>query len=65
MQAITPASAKRCILTLMGICVSYAPLEVLNNFKFNYGPTMNAFEGAEKNSKELDLQHEIEALFTN
>jgi len=26
---------------------------------------MNAFEAAEKNSKELDLQHELEALFTN
>jgi hypothetical protein len=28
-----------------------------------YGPTMNAFEAAEKNGRASDLQHELEVLF--
>lgn len=42
---------------------SYAPKELVNTFKYYYGPTMNAFEAAEKNGKASDLQHELEALF--
>jgi SAM-dependent methyltransferase len=42
---------------------SYAPTEFLNNFKNYYGPTMNAFEAAEKNGKAADLQNELETLF--
>lgn len=42
---------------------SYSPTELVSNFKNYYGPTMNAFEAAEKNGKSLDLQHELEALF--
>ena len=41
----------------------YSPKEFLNNFKNYYGPTMNAFEAAEKNGKALDLQDELETLF--
>lgn len=41
----------------------YAPTEFLNNFKNYYGPTMNAFEAAEKNGKAADLQNELETLF--
>lgn len=41
----------------------YSPTEFLNNFKNYYGPTMNAFEAAEKNGKALDLQNELETLF--
>jgi ubiquinone/menaquinone biosynthesis C-methylase UbiE len=41
----------------------YAPKEFLNNFKNYYGPTMNAFEAAEKNGKASDLQNELETLF--
>lgn len=44
---------------------SYPPSELVNMFKNYYGPTMNAFEAAEKNGKTLDLQHELEALFTS
>lgn len=43
----------------------YPPAEFVNIFKNYYGPTMNAFEAAEKNSKALDLQHELEALFNS
>jgi ubiquinone/menaquinone biosynthesis C-methylase UbiE len=41
----------------------YSPAEFVNHFKNYYGPTMNAFEAAEKNGKSLDLQHELEVLF--
>lgn len=43
----------------------YAPSELVNTFKNYYGPTMNAFEAAEKNGKSLELQQELEALFTS
>ncbi|MEO6069088.1 MAG: methyltransferase domain-containing protein [Chitinophagaceae bacterium] len=41
----------------------YSPSEFLNNFRNYYGPTMNAFEAAEKNGREEALQQELEALF--
>ena len=43
----------------------YSPAQFLDNFKNYYGPTMNAFEAAEKNGKASDLQRELEALFNN
>jgi SAM-dependent methyltransferase len=36
---------------------------LLSRFRMFYGPTMNAFEAAEKNGKAGDLQRELEALF--
>jgi ubiquinone/menaquinone biosynthesis C-methylase UbiE len=42
---------------------TYSPAELVNNFKNYYGPTMNAFEAAEKNGKSSELQHELEVLF--
>ena len=39
------------------------PAELVQRFRLFYGPTMNAFEAAEKNGKEADLQRELEALF--
>lgn len=41
----------------------YPASELVNTFKNYYGPTMNAFEAAEKNGKALDLQDELEVLF--
>lgn len=41
----------------------FSPAVFLDTFKRYYGPTMNAFEAAEKNGKEADLQRELEALF--
>lgn len=41
----------------------YSPSEFVNNFKNFYGPTMNAFEAAEKNGKASELQKELEDLF--
>ena len=39
------------------------PKEFVANFKNYYGPTMNAFEAAEKNGKAEALQNELEILF--
>ncbi len=43
----------------------YSPTELVNTFKTYYGPTMNAFEAAEKNGKGLELQNELEVLFNS
>ena len=42
-----------------------APAEFVGAFKRYYGPTMNAFEAAEKNGRAGDLQKELEGLFTS
>ena len=41
------------------------PSAFLGLFRNYYGPTMNAFEAAEKNNRAADLQRELEALFTS
>jgi SAM-dependent methyltransferase len=41
------------------------PPELVDAFRKYYGPTMNAFEAAEKNDRAGDLQMELEALFTS
>lgn len=43
----------------------FSPIEFVQRFKLYYGPTMNAFEAAEKNGKAQDLQRELEALFVS
>ncbi|GAB4025135.1 class I SAM-dependent methyltransferase [Spirosoma koreense] len=43
----------------------FPPAEFLDRFKHYYGPTMNAFEAAEKNGKAADLERELEALFAS
>ena len=42
---------------------SFSPSEFVQRFKNFYGPTMNAFEAAEKNGKANELQRELEELF--
>jgi SAM-dependent methyltransferase len=42
---------------------AFSPSQLVEQFKNYYGPTMNAFEAAEKNGKAKDLQQELEALF--
>src|SRR6266446_4094114 len=37
----------------------------VDEFRKYYGPTMNAFEAAEKNGRAADLQRELEELFTS
>jgi hypothetical protein len=42
-----------------------APAVLLEAFRKYYGPTMNAFEAAEKNGRANDLQKELESLFNS
>jgi hypothetical protein len=41
------------------------PAALLAVFRQYYGPTMNAFEAAEKNGRTPELSQELEALFEN
>jgi ubiquinone/menaquinone biosynthesis C-methylase UbiE len=41
------------------------PVTLLEAFRKYYGPTMNAFEAAEKNGRAADLQNELEGLFNS
>jgi ubiquinone/menaquinone biosynthesis C-methylase UbiE len=43
----------------------HPPPELLAEFRRYYGPTMNAFDAAEKNGRADDLQKELEALFNS
>ncbi len=43
----------------------YSPSEFVNMFKNYYGPTMNAFDAAEKNGKARELEQELNTLFTS
>jgi ubiquinone/menaquinone biosynthesis C-methylase UbiE len=43
----------------------YSPKEFVSRFRNYYGPTMNAFEAAEKNGKASQLQNELEELFNS
>lgn len=43
----------------------YSPTVFLSHFRKYYGPTMNAFDAAEKNGKTEALQSELETLFNN
>ncbi len=40
------------------------PKELVATFRKYYGPTMNAFDAAEKNGRAADLQSELETLFS-
>jgi hypothetical protein len=44
---------------------SYSPSVFVKQFKNFYGPTMNAFDAAEKNGRASELQHELEVLFNS
>jgi len=43
----------------------YEPKELVNLFKTYYGPTMNAFEAAEKSGNTRELQAQLEQLFNS
>jgi ubiquinone/menaquinone biosynthesis C-methylase UbiE len=40
------------------------PAAIVDDFRRYYGPTMNAFDAAEKNGRAADLQNELETLFS-
>jgi SAM-dependent methyltransferase len=45
--------------------VPKSPVAFVDDFRRYYGPTMSAFEAAEKNGRAGDLQTELETLFTS
>ncbi|HWI93782.1 MAG TPA: class I SAM-dependent methyltransferase [Flavisolibacter sp.] len=52
-----------CVKDTFTFNAAYPPSVFLEKFRDYYGPTMNAFEAAEKNGKAVQLQQELEALF--
>lgn len=54
-----------CVKDSFTFSAAYSPTEFVSKFKNYYGPTMNAFEAAEKNGKAAQLQEELEALFNS
>jgi hypothetical protein len=64
-QAGVPKENISCSKDSFTFNAPYAPSQLLHNFKSYYGPTMNAFEAAEKNGKAAELQQELEALFNS
>lgn len=54
-----------CVKDTFTFTASYSPADFVQTFKTYYGPTMNAFEAAEKNGKGMQLQQELEVLFNS
>ncbi len=52
-----------CVKDSFTFQAPYSPAALVTMFKTYYGPTMNAFEAAEKNGKAMELQQELEVLF--
>jgi hypothetical protein len=52
-----------CVRDTFTFDADFSPAELVERFKNYYGPTMNAFEAAEKNGKGDELHHELEELF--
>lgn len=52
-----------CVKDTYTFSAPIPPAAFLDRFKNYYGPTMNAFEAAEKNGKSVELQRELEDLF--
>jgi ubiquinone/menaquinone biosynthesis C-methylase UbiE len=52
-----------CVKDTFTFNAPYSPSVFVEKFKNYYGPTMNAFEAAEKNGKSNELQKELEQLF--
>ena len=54
-----------CVNDTFTFNAPYPPSEFVSMFKRYYGPTMNAFDAAEKNGKAPELEQELTALFTS
>ena len=54
-----------CVKDTFTFNIASPPSEFVSLFKNYYGPTMNAFEAAEKNGKATQLQQELEVLFNS
>ena len=60
-----PAEHISCVRDTYTFNYPHQPVELLAAFRNYYGPTMNAFEAAEKSGRAADLQKELVALFEN
>jgi SAM-dependent methyltransferase len=58
-----PATRVSCVRDTYTFNYAGTPTEFLDAFRQYYGPTMNAFEAAEKNGRAGDLEQELAALF--
>lgn len=58
-----PAAAIQCARDTFTFEFDGSPKDFMNLFRRYYGPTMNAFEAAEKNGRAEELQNELERLF--
>ena len=56
-------SPARLIVPLPGGPLAGTPAELVGRFRDFYGPTMNAFDAAQKSGRVGELQRELEVLF--
>ena len=61
--AAVPKEQVTCVRDTYTFNYPSPPAELVAAFRNYYGPTMNAFEAAEKNGRAADLQKELVALF--
>jgi ubiquinone/menaquinone biosynthesis C-methylase UbiE len=61
--ALVPKERITCVRDTYTFNYPEPPAELVTAFRNFYGPTMNAFEAAEKNGRAADLQKELVALF--
>lgn len=64
-QAGIPKENISCTKETFTFMAACSPTDFVNQFKHFYGPTMNAFDAAEKNGKAAELEQELIALFTS
>lgn len=62
-KAGIPKENISCVEDTFTFSAPFSAEEFVSRFRNYYGPTMNAFEAAEKNGKAGDLQRELETLF--
>ena len=55
----------KCVRDTYTFNMNGPPATLLEAFRKYYGPTMNAFEAADKNGRADDLQNDLEALFNS
>lgn len=64
-NAGVPKEKISCVKDTYNFIAPFTPTQFVSKFKIYYGPTMNAFDAAEKNGKAVELQRELEALFSS
>jgi len=60
-----PKESVSCVKDTYTFNFPSPPSELVALFRNYYGPTMNAFDAADKNGRAADLQRELEALFNS